>query len=94
MDHERIVRVRIRGKVQGVWYRAWTTEEARELGIDGWVRNRKDGSVEAVLAGSAADVETLLELCRSGPPLARVESIDVEPEMEAPPRGFEQRHTA
>ena len=93
MVHERIVRVRIHGKVQGVWYRAWTNEEARELGIDGWVRNRKDGTVEAVFAGTVADVDRMLELCRSGPPLARVDTIDVESEGEAPPAGFEQRHT-
>ncbi len=93
MTHERIVRVRIRGKVQGVWYRAWTQEEARELGIDGWVRNRRDGTVEAVFAGRDQDVEKLLSLCRSGPPLASVDGIDVAPEQEYPPRGFEQRPT-
>ncbi|MBT6510918.1 MAG: acylphosphatase, partial [Rhodospirillaceae bacterium] len=53
MQHERKVRVCITGRVQGVWYRAWTTEEASELGLDGWVRNRRDGTVEAVFAGDA-----------------------------------------
>ena len=94
MNHERIVRVRIHGKVQGVWYRAWTNEEARELGIDGWVRNRRDGTVEAVFAGSAADVDKLLDLCRSGPPLSRVTRIEVAAEETAPAPGFEQRPTA
>jgi acylphosphatase len=93
MRHERIVRVRVQGKVQGVWYRAWTQEEARELGIDGWVRNRKDGSVEAVFAGRADDVTNMLELCRSGPPLARVTGVEAVPEDTVPSPGFEQRPT-
>jgi len=93
MSHERCVRVRVHGKVQGVWYRAWTSEEASELGLDGWVRNRIDGTVEAVFAGAAADVDRLLELCRSGPPLARVTRVEVAPEHDAPPVGFTQRPT-
>ena len=93
MKHERIARARIRGKVQGVWYRAWTNEEARELSIDGWVRNRKDGSVEAVFAGRAEDVDRMLALCRSGPPLARVDAVEVAEEATAPEAGFEQRPT-
>ena len=93
MRDERIVRARIHGKVQGVWYRAWTSEEASELGLSGWVRNRRDGTVEAVFAGSAADVARMLDLCRSGPPLAQVDRIDVEEQAEAPPVGFEQKPT-
>jgi acylphosphatase len=72
---ERQVRVVIRGRVQGVWYRAWTTEEASELGLRGWVRNRRDGTVEAVFAGLSADVERMLALCRQGPPLAMVSEV-------------------
>lgn len=94
MRHEQALRVRIHGRVQGVWYRAWTTEEASELGLDGWVRNRRDGSVEAVFAGRAADVAAMLELCREGPPLARVDRIDQEPEEGPVAVGFEQRPTA
>jgi len=94
MSHERIVRVRIHGKVQGVWYRAWTGEEASELGLDGWVRNRRDGTVEAVFAGTAADVLRMLDLCRCGPPLASVDRIDVEDHGETPSAGFEQLPTA
>ncbi len=93
MAHERKLRVAIAGRVQGVWFRAWTAEEARDLGIDGWVRNRRDGTVEAVFAGSAADVEAMLALCRQGPPLARVEKLEsfaYEREVAA---GFEQRAT-
>jgi acylphosphatase len=93
VSHEQTIRVVIHGKVQGVWYRAWTTEEARELGLDGWVRNRRDGTVEAVFAGPRADVARMLELCREGPPLARVDRIDEHPESGPVPPGFEQKPT-
>jgi len=85
--------VRIRGKVQGVWYRAWTVEEASRRGLRGWVRNRRDGSVEALFAGEAALIEAMIELCRIGPPLARVDSISSEASAEEPPEGFESRPT-
>lgn len=93
MAHERRLRAVVAGRVQGVWFRAWTAEEARDLGIDGWVRNRRDGSVEAVFAGAAADVEAMLALCRRGPPLARVERIETFPHDEEVAAGFEQRPT-
>lgn len=92
-SRERVVRARIVGRVQGVWYRAWTREEARDLGLDGWVRNRRDGSVEAVFAGDADDVRAMLELCRSGPPLARVSEVAVEDVDEPVEAGFDQRPT-
>jgi acylphosphatase len=85
--------VRIRGKVQGVWYRAWMVEEATRRGVRGWVRNRRDGSVEALFAGEPKSVEAMIALCRIGPPLARVDSISSETTAEEPPEGFEQRHT-
>ena len=71
-----IFQVVIRGRVQGVGYRAWAEVAALELGIQGWVRNSRDGSVEAVLAGSEEAVLTMIELCRDGPPGARVEAVD------------------
>jgi acylphosphatase len=71
-----IFQVMIRGLVQGVGYRAWAQVTALELGVEGWVRNCRDGSVEAVLAGSEEVVLTMIELCRDGPPGARVRSID------------------
>jgi acylphosphatase len=71
-----IFHVVIRGRVQGVGFRAWAEVTAVELGIEGWVRNRNDGSVEAVLAGPEEVVLTMIELCRNGPPGARVEAID------------------
>jgi acylphosphatase len=71
-----ICRVVIRGRVQRVGYRAWTEYTALELGLEGWVRNRSDGTVEALFAGPSNDVAAMLEACRLGPPGARVEAID------------------
>jgi acylphosphatase len=71
-----ICRVVIRGRVQGVGYRAWTEYTALELGLEGWVRNRSDGTVEALFAGPADDVAAMLDACRQGPPGARIEAID------------------
>jgi acylphosphatase len=85
--------VRIRGKVQGVWYRVWTVEEATRRGLRGWVRNRRDGSVEALFAGEARIIEAMIAACRIGPPLARVDSISSELTAEEPPSGFESRPT-
>ncbi len=87
------VRVRITGRVQGVWYRAWTVQEAGRLGLDGWVRNRRDGSVEAVFSGPADAVEAMIARAREGPPAARVEAIDVKAEAAPPAAGFHQRPT-
>ncbi len=85
--------VRIRGKVQGVWYRSWTVEEAERRGLRGWVRNRHDGSVEALFAGDPAKIDEMIAACRKGPRLARVDNISSEPTVEEPPAGFEQRPT-
>jgi acylphosphatase len=71
-----IFQVMIRGQVQGVGFRAWAEVAAVELGVEGWIRNCRDGSVEAVLAGSEEVVLTMIELCRDGPPGARVAAID------------------
>jgi acylphosphatase len=67
-----------RGEVQGVGYRAFVEHEALRLGLDGWVRNRRDGTVEAVVSGSGDALAALIEACRRGPPMARVEAVDVE----------------
>ena len=69
------VHVTISGRVQGVWYRAWTQKMATELGLSGWVRNRSDGRVEAVFCGPTTKVAEMIGKCRKGPPLARVEDI-------------------
>ncbi len=67
--------LRIEGRVQGVGYRAWMVREARRLGLAGWVRNRADGSVEAIIAGPEPAVQALLTACRRGPIAARVDRI-------------------
>lgn len=73
----------ITGRVQGVGYRDWMVIEAVRLGVHGWVRNRRDGAVEALVAGEEAAVQALLLLCRRGPLMARVEDI-AEDFAEAP----------
>ena len=70
------VRLLIRGRVQGVWFRAWAKRTARALGLDGWVRNRDDGTVEVVAAGAPAALEALIAACRQGPPAARVDDVE------------------
>jgi acylphosphatase len=66
----------IRGRVQGVGYRAWAEVAALERGLQGWVRNRRDGSVEALFAGPQAAVTRMIEACKQGPPGSRVDSVD------------------
>lgn len=70
------VHVVIRGRVQGVGFRAWTEVTALERRLQGWVRNRRDGAVEALLIGLDIDVLAMIDDCRSGPPGARVDFID------------------
>jgi len=69
-------RVVVRGRVQGVGYRYSTVEAAERYGITGWVRNRRDGTVEALIQGETAAVLAMLDWCRRGPPGARVEAVD------------------
>lgn len=79
---EKAVKARIRGRVRGVCFRAWTCEEATAKGLKGWVRNRADGTVEAVFAGASEAVDAMLAQCRTGPPAARVDEVEtraVEP---------------
>ncbi len=76
-SEETIVRVRVRGQVQGVGYRIFTQTEATARGVTGWVRNRSNGDVEAVFAGRIEAVEALCEICRQGPPRAFVEALEV-----------------
>jgi len=74
------VRVVVHGVVQGVFFRDGLRDQARAERVGGWVRNRADGTVEAVLEGPAAAVERVVEWCRSGPPRARVDAVDVSTE--------------
>lgn len=76
MSGEVTVGVRVRGRVQGVWFRGWTMEEARARGLAGWVKNEPDGSVSALLSGPGEAVEAMVAALRSGPPLARVETVE------------------
>lgn len=72
----RTVHAMISGRVQGVGYRAWTADEAVARGLSGWVRNRRDGGVEAVFSGNAADVDAMVAACAGGPSLAAVRAVD------------------
>jgi acylphosphatase len=93
-DGERIARrVTLAGRVQGVWFRGWTVENAQARGLHGWVRNRADGTVEAIFAGPAALVSDMIEACRTGPPLARVDALAEEPAEDEGFSGFIQRPT-
>ncbi len=88
-------RLRIVGRVQGVGYRDWAEATGRRLGLDGWVRNRIDGSVEALVAGDEAAVAAMIEACRRGPSPARVENVGVEPvDAAGVPEGFRRQPTA
>ena len=94
MSATRSVHLIITGRVQGVGFRDWLAGTARARDISGWVRNRRDGSVEAVLAGDAHALQKVLDACRDGPPMARVEDVTTEA-AESPPRpGFEILPTA
>jgi acylphosphatase len=88
-DGVRTVRVRIFGRVHGVGYRAWTEETAIDLAVMGWVRNRRDGTVEALFAGDPDNVGEMLRRCRQGPRGAHVTAVEVLAEDEDAPAGFE-----
>jgi acylphosphatase len=76
----RRVRVVVQGRVQGVFFRASCASEARARGLGGWVRNLPDGRLEAAFEGPDADVETMVDWCRRGPPGARVDDVEVTDE--------------
>jgi acylphosphatase len=85
-------RVRVTGRVQGVFFRAWTRDEARSLGLCGWVRNTDEGDVEAHLEGDEAQVDELIRRMRHGPHHARVIGVQVEDAPEERLDRFEVRH--
>ena len=87
-------RARILGRVQGVFFRAWTQEQAEALGVSGWIRNRRDGSVELFASGTGEAVEALLDKVRGGPLLAQVERVEVEETNEEAAEGFRVAATA
>jgi acylphosphatase len=92
-DADITVSVRIRGRVQGVWYRGWTEEQAALRGLRGWVRNRRDGSVEALFCGPSGVVKDMIDACWKGPSAARVEAVEQFPAAEFTGSGFDTRMT-
>ncbi len=93
-ESRRTVHLLITGHVQGVYFRAWTAALAQTLRLDGWVRNRRDGSVEALFQGTADAVESMIGHCRKGPPDARVDTVEIIQEAGAAPAGFAVLPTA
>lgn len=89
----RCVRVRVTGTVQGVGYRAWTEAAALRLGLSGWVRNRRDGAVEALICGDPRAVDEMLSACRKGPHHSTVQTLDVIEDDVPAPTGFQIRPT-
>src|SRR5262249_9152042 len=82
------VTVRLPRRVQGVWFLAWTVEQASLRRLRGWVRNRRDGGVEALFAGPAAMVDDMIGACWQGPPSASVEAVEVTPAAPHAEAGF------
>ena len=82
------VRLIVTGGVQGVGYRIWASRTATRLGLPGWVRNRADGSVEALVTGARREVAAMIEACWSGPPAARVAEVTATPAADDGGVGF------
>lgn len=88
-------RLTITGRVQGVGFRDWAMTKALRLGLTGWVRNCRDGSVEALVVGEDQAVGEMIDACRRGPAMARVDNVDIEPvDLDVLPQGFTQLPTA
>jgi acylphosphatase len=94
MSTSRTVHARVEGRVQGVGYRAWVEHTARSLGLAGWVRNLRDGSVEMMLQGASENVTAMLRSCEHGPPDARVTKIEILGEGASAYTAFEVLPTA
>lgn len=88
-EPQHAVLVRIEGRVQGVWYRGWAVQEAIRRGLSGWVRNRNDGSVEALFAGPQTAVDAMVLACHKGPPAARVMRVTTRPADPPERQGFQ-----
>ncbi len=85
------LRLRIEGFVQAVGYRNFTIVEARKLALDGWIRNRSDGTVEVLVSGPTKTVETFVGLCMRGPPGARVNNVELHKAEPPEAKGFNRR---
>jgi acylphosphatase len=90
----RAVRLLVSGRVQGVGFRWWTVGEARALGLDGWVRNLRDGRVEVLAIGEDRAVDRLTSALAGGPPGSKVDSVEPEDADDDGSKGFEQKSTA
>ena len=86
-------RLVITGRVQGVGFRIWARREARRRSLRGWVRNRSDGSVEALVIGDPAAIDSFAAVCRQGPAMARVDDVARIPSSDDGSRDFEERPT-
>ena len=87
------VKLTITGKVQGVYYRGWSKEQADKLGLHGWARNRLDGTVEILLKGDSASVDAMIDLCHQGPKFAAVERVDLMDTKGITPARFDIKPT-
>lgn len=85
--------IRVSGKVQGVWFRDWTVQTARALGISGWVCNRRDGSVEVLAMGDASNMQRFIEQLHEGSPPSRVDRVEVKDAAPEAVEGFVRRPT-
>lgn len=92
-DGQKALRVLISGRVQGVFFRDWTVKTAIKNGINGWVRNRSDGSVEALFVGENNGVDLMVKECQIGPTSAKVEKIEITNAIGIVKDGFEQKPT-
>ena len=93
MTQDIAIRIFVTGCVQGVWFRGWTVDTAGTHGLRGWVRNRRDGRVEALLIGPPDTVETVIRACHTGPPAARVDGIERAPAADDGSTDFSQAPT-
>lgn len=87
------LRLIIKGRVQGVFFRDWTVQNANDFKLDGWVRNRTDGTVEALFVGSESNVDKMVNFCKIGPPSAKVREIETTVAMGICKKGFMQKPT-
>jgi acylphosphatase len=87
-------RIFVSGRVQNVSFRDWTIRTAKSFGLTGWVRNLTDGRVEILANGEEEAIGQLVDACREGPPLARVENVSAVPDTDKPGKGFTKRFTA
>lgn len=93
IDGKKAIHIQITGRVQGVGFRAFVNRQANALGLSGWVRNTRFGTVEALISGPVETVERMLEVCRRGPDWARVEALEILGDGEVVSGQFEIRST-